>query len=84
MINPMMHQGVRIFENMMCLEKTTDPMRRHVKRPWMRDSYHARIQKKWIKRFGWVMKPAMFQTPQGFICHPAIAGQLRIELGRQQ
>lgn len=28
------------------------PVRIHVKKPYMSMSYHLRIQKKWIKRFG--------------------------------
>ena len=28
------------------------PVRQHIKKPWMSDSYHNRVQKKWTKRFG--------------------------------
>ena len=30
------------------------PAKRHKKRRWMSESYHRRIQKKWLKRFGTV------------------------------
>lgn len=72
--------GIWIFESDNCLEETEEPRRKHQKKPWMRDSYHQRIQKKWTKRFGRVMQPVMYQTPQGFICHPSLAAQIRAQL----
>ncbi len=72
--------GIRIIESDACLEETEVPRRKHTRKAWMRDSYHKRIQKKWTKRFGCEMRPVMFQTAQGIICHPAIAQHLRAQI----
>lgn len=72
-----MIEGIQIYESAFCVEETKEPRRKHRKKQWMSDNYHQRIQKKWTKRFGYVMRPMMYQTPQGFICHPSIAAQLR-------
>lgn len=38
-----------------------------------------RIRKKLVKRFGGEFRrvPTIFQTPQGFICHPALYAEMR-------
>jgi len=54
------------------LEQTNVPKKvHHIKRWSINRCYHKRIQKKLIKRFGWIMKPAIFKTPYGIIAHPA-------------
>lgn len=75
--------GVKVFESMLALEKTDEPNRRHSRKPWMREAYHNRIQKKWIKRFGHVQKPCIFKTPHGFIVHPALMLQIREALSKR-
>lgn len=69
--------GIPIIENANCIEETQQPKKLHKRRNWMTDNYHSRIQKKWNKRFGFVWKPVAYQTPQGIVCHPAIAEQIR-------
>ena len=64
---------VKVFESPYCLAETKTPRRVHVKKPWMSDSYHRRIQKKWNRRWGFKKEPAAFQTPYGFIMHPQLA-----------
>jgi hypothetical protein len=32
------------------------PKKAHIKKPYMSDSYHRHIQKKWIKRYGLIGK----------------------------
>lgn len=78
--------GMKIVESTMALERTNVPAREHVRRRWMADNYHRRIQKKWLKRFGTVSKPCMFQfDPRAaglpgepyLLVHPALMPQLR-------
>ena len=38
--------------------------------------YHFRIQKKWIKRFGYKYKPCMYKTEMGIIAHPAFKSEI--------
>lgn len=73
--------GIRVYQNGNCLENTWFPVRPHIKKEWMTEAYHKRIQKKWIKRWGYVMKPVAYQTPMGLVCHPAIYEQLTREFG---
>lgn len=70
--------GTRIIENQ--LATTVVPVRVHVATDSMKKSYHQRIQKKWNKRFGFAVKPAVYKTAFGLVCHPEIAATLRKEL----
>jgi hypothetical protein len=69
--------GVNIIESDLALEKTNEPTRKHELKNWMSGTYHNRIQKKWNKRFGFVMKPCIYKTRNGFIAHPSVAAQIR-------
>lgn len=70
--------GIRLTVSAYALEQTNVPVQQHVERRWMRGrAYHRRIQKKWIKRFGWVMKPCIWKTPFGLIVHPALEREVR-------
>lgn len=72
-----LYSGIRIFQSTLCVEKTKSPLRKHEKKRWMTDSYHRRVQKKWNKRYGFVMKPVMYQTPDGIFCHPVQYARIR-------
>ena len=74
--------GMRIYEDSNALEKTDVPMKIHKERIGQKLSYHLRVQKKWIKRFGYVYQPAIFQTATGFICHPIMAAKVRAHIMR--
>ena len=65
-------QGRPVYIDDRALEKTEEPVKRHIKTRSMSESYHRRIQKKWIKRWGYVMKPAMFFMQGAIVMHPAI------------
>lgn len=70
--------GLPIYFNANCLEQTNEPRRVHHERRWSRGTaYHRRIQKKWIKRFGFVMQPCMFKTPMAIFAHPAFEPEIR-------
>lgn len=43
-------------------EKVYVPVKVHVKKKWMSEHYHQRIQKKWIKRYGVVLKQEGLKT----------------------
>lgn len=58
-------------------ERTWVQNKVHKKKPWMRDSYHRRIQKKWDKRFGVKEQVYILQTPYGFFVHPNTAKLLK-------
>jgi len=70
---PSIYGGIKIFYNSSCLEKTEEPRKEHVKKSWMRESYHNRIQKKWTKRYGCVMRPTMYKVAGlGIVAHPSL------------
>ena len=74
--------GLNILSSPHALESTTDPVKIHPIKPWMSLNYHNRIQKKWIKRWGYIQKPCIWQTPQGFIAHPTLYKRLQDEMSR--
>jgi hypothetical protein len=64
--------GIRVYKDHMAME-TVGPEKRLEPKRWMKGTrYHARIQKKWIKRFGIKRRPCILQTPDGFLVHPAL------------
>ena len=68
--------GLEVKSNSLCLEKTNDPLMVHKNNT--KPSYHKRIQKKWLKRFGYVMKPCMFIVNNRILmCHPSLLKELR-------
>ncbi len=71
----MMLNGINVIRCSEALERV-GPKKVLVPKRWMKGNYHARVQKKWIKRYGYEMKPAAYQTPHGILCHPAIYEQL--------
>ena len=74
--------GIRVYESENCLKETDEPREIHkwTGRKSSTGQYHWRVQKKWVKRWGYVMKPVMYETAQGFICHPSLAAELRRRL----
>jgi len=75
--------GMRIIESLQAVERTDKPIRVHEMKRWMRPNYHQRIQKKWNKRFGFVMKPMAYKVGgMGFVCHPTIVAKLIEEAGQ--
>lgn len=73
-LNDSMFGGIQITKSDLCLEKTSEPKKIHMNLSKM--SYHLRIQKKWNKRYGFVMKPLMYKTPYGFLCHPSLYDEI--------
>lgn len=71
--------GVKLFFNQLCLEKTSIPERPYKRRHWQTDAQAARKAKKWIKRWGYVMKPCMYKTPLGYFAHPALKSEIELE-----
>lgn len=69
--------GLRITFSPNCLEKTQEPIKKHL---WdgkkETENYHKRTQKKWNKRFGFVMVPCIFKTPFGLVAHPALRPEI--------
>jgi len=74
--------GIRIYESIHAVRKTDIPNKIHVKRRSASKSYHNRVQKKWIRRWGYVMEPCFYKAPQGIICHPQVRRELELSLAR--
>jgi hypothetical protein len=85
---------VRIVESVYCLRQTDQPNKVHKVRRWMSDQYHYRIQKKWIKRWGYAKEPTAYKISgqQSYfngpaesvvVMHPILAARLR-EQQRQE
>jgi len=69
--------GLRVFEDMNALE-TVGPTRTLEPKRWMSGTrYYARVQKKWIKRWGFEKKPCILQTPRGLFVHPSLMAELK-------
>ena len=72
--------GLKVLQSPHALRETETPVKKHSwdgKKETLK--YHKRIQKKWVKRFGMVMKPCIYETPFGFVCHPEIYQKLARE-----
>jgi len=86
---------IRILENPLCVRKSDQPNRIHKVRRWMSDQYHYRIQKKWVKRFGYAEVPTAYILPARktgwgdmaescVIMHPTLARQLREHIRQEE
>lgn len=66
---------VMIYEDHNLIEPTNEPRKKHqwTGRKSSTGQYHWRVQKKWNKRHGFVMRPMAYKIPRGIICHPTIA-----------
>jgi hypothetical protein len=60
--------GIEVRESINAFQ--TKPARAHKRRRNQTASYHARIQKKWNKRFGMVTKPAAFMIDTSLLLLP--------------
>ena len=69
--------GLRVIVDPKCVEKTLEPVMEHAWRYGQSLSYHKRIQKKWVKRWGMRVKPGMVQAGDMLVVHPALYAQLR-------
>jgi hypothetical protein len=85
----------RIIENPLCMRQTDRPNRRHKVKRWMSEQYHYRIQKKWIKRWGYAKEPTAYMMPAVklgisdraesiVVMHPILAAQLRAQAHRER
>ena len=60
--------GIEVRESINACQ--TKPARAHKRRRNQTNRYHARIQKKWNKRFGMVKKPAAFMIDTSLLLMP--------------
>ena len=74
------YMGKPIQESINAVRITDVPVRVHKKTRSVSSNYHKRIQKKWIKRFGYIHEPCMYKTPYFFIVHPQLMPELRMAL----
>ena len=61
------------------LATTLEPVRKHIKTVSMSETYHKRVQKKWVKRWGVKHAPGAYRTPAGIVAHPDVIEALRRE-----
>lgn len=74
--------GVNIYVDPHCAVPTETPIRVHKKRKSTSLKYHQRVQKKWNKRWGFVMKGVMYRASNGvWVCHPSMVQRLKHHLG---
>lgn len=66
MLTPRQVTGIQALEGQVTIKTPLNmrafwdvPVRQHHKKLGQMESYHRRIQKKWIKRFGMVQEPAL-------------------------
>jgi len=57
------------------------PRRSYLRRDWMTDAHHARVQKKWNKRFGTDLRDQMIITPEAIFCSEQTYQMLKQQLG---
>ena len=78
----MFYNGYRIVANELALEETQEPKMVHNPRKGGGDNYHKRIQKKWIKRYGYVMIPCCFMMKgiRTIIMHPTLYRQFKHQI----
>lgn len=66
----------KVYSSIHALERVPAKELKH--KAWMQyRCYHRRVQKKWIKRYGYESRPTAYQTPFGIVAHPAIIQQMR-------
>jgi hypothetical protein len=62
--------GITVKASNLLMEFKYVPVRIHEPKGWMSENYHQRIQKKWIKRFGYVKKPLCVNLNGVIYTHP--------------
>ena len=62
--------GYKISFSETAVEPDLTPRKIHVHKKWMSESYQARIQKKWNKRFGYCYKPCCYVMGDNIIVNP--------------
>ncbi len=71
--------SVRVFSSELATQ--TMPNKQHKKSVSMSESYHRRIQKKWLKRFGTKQGPGAYQVgPDCLVMHPDLVDMLKQDL----
>ncbi|TAM50205.1 MAG: hypothetical protein EPN57_20500 [Paraburkholderia sp.] len=77
---------MRLLESELCVRNSDRPRRVHHRRRGMTAAYHHRIQKKWVKRFGFELEYTAYQIDpsamgmpgEPYLCvHPVIAMRMR-------
>jgi|GEM_PF-2364083 hypothetical protein len=73
--------SVRVYSSNLATQ--TSPRKQHKKTASMSDSYHNRVQKKWLKRYGTKQVPGAYELAGGvLVMHPELVELLKREIGR--
>lgn len=69
---------IPIYYSEFALRKTDVPVRILSQKRWMKNRcYHQRVQKKWIKKWGYVMEAAMYSVGHNAIfAHPSFKAKI--------
>ena len=70
MLNDLLYGGIRVISSPFAM--VAEPIKKHTKTRSMSESYHARVQKKWTKRYGTKQVPGAYMTPMGLVAHPVV------------
>lgn len=79
---------IRLIESELCVRNSDRPRRVHRLKNGMTAAYHRRIQKKWVKRFGYDLEYTAYRIDPSamgmpgepyLVVHPVNARQLRSE-----
>lgn len=75
--------GIPVYKSHWIPQFTSKRIRAHTRKHWDRTgSYHRRIDKKWLKRYGVKRERQVLKTPQGLFMHPGTWAALRQQMER--
>lgn len=78
---PFCINGYKLYKSIHAVEEA--PVKEHKKRSWMSGRcYHERIQKKWVKKFGYEYKPCILSVPadSALFVHPSLWSKIEEEI----
>ena len=80
---PCTFNGCKVYKSVHAVMETSTPAKEHKKRSWMSGRcYHERIQKKWVKQFGYEHKPCILRFPadSSLFVHPSLWPKIEEEI----
>jgi hypothetical protein len=80
----MLPNGMPLIESVHALEETKERIKPYARRKAKTEAHWRRMDKKWRKRYGFVMKPAIFILGGNtIVAHPTLAAKIRAEVRAQ-
>jgi len=72
--------GFQVIADNLIPELEDEPVRRLKYKSWMTASYYYRVQKKWIKRFGYKQVRPFYRIEQKIYIHPNNVEMIKAKL----